>query len=111
MALTSPMHAIPGELLTTTERPDDVSFNGLWGVPSVYGSIKLRYGDLFLVIGCWEEDYKLLDETTFGRRHRALALHLRTSCFAHFDDIENIGWLWRPDPVYVELRRESHATR
>jgi hypothetical protein len=102
------MHAMPGELLTTTELKEDVAFNKLWAVPMIFDSHVLYYGDLFLVLGSWQ-DAPTLDG--FGPRWPALMLHTRTSRFIHFDDTAGVGWLWRPDPAYVKLRRDVHATR
>jgi len=113
MPLSSPMHAIPGELLTSTELREDVDYNHLWKVPDILVDISdhfipLKYGDLWLVLASWGEEPDTdssFDREVF-RRWPALMLHLPSNKIFEFTDAESVGWLWRPDPEIDKLRRE-----
>jgi len=117
MPLVAPWHAIPGELLTSTELVEDADFNKLWKVPDILVDISehfipLQYGDLWLVIASWGEEPdtdNTFDREVF-RKWPALLLHLRSCKLFKFEDIEAVGWLWRPDPAIDELREEIRAT-
>ena len=113
MPLTGPMHAIPGELLTSTELMEDAGMNPLWKVPNsrfdiTDRRIMLEYAELWLVIASWGEEPDT--DSTFDRevfrKWPALLLHLPSCKLFHFEDIENVGWLWRPNPEIDALRRE-----
>ena len=106
MPLTGPMHAIPGELLTSTELQEDVDYNPKWKVPNSRFDITdrrvmLEYGELWLVLASWhdwpdgEPEHWFDAEVT--RRSPALLFHLPTCKIHKFDDIEDVGWLWRPN--------------
>jgi len=90
------MHAIPGELLTTTELVEDPDYNPLWKVPFGWQGVKLLYGDLLMTVACWHEEDK----------SPALLLHLRCNKILSFEDIEDVGWLWRPSDEIDKLREE-----
>jgi len=113
MPLSAPMYAIPGELLTSTELREDADHNGLWRVPNSRFDISdhrimLEYGDLWLVIASWgecPETDSTFDREVF-RKWPALLLHLPSCKIFHFEDIEAVGWLWRPDPEIDKLREE-----
>ena len=104
MPLTYPMHAVPGELLVTTENAEDADFNELWRVPRDWDGTELHYGDVLLVICCSilqpEQECEI-------RQAPATLLHAKSQRLLHFDDIEDVGWLWRPDPQATEWKREQ----
>ena len=93
MALTYPMHAAPGELLVTTELQEDVDYNRLWEVPQWHDGTKLGYGDLLTVIACFPE-FDIEHGTT---KWPTLLFHHKSQRLLHVEDIEDIGWLWRPE--------------
>lgn len=98
MPLTYPMHAVPGELLVTTELEEDVDYNQLWRVPTEWfggeaPGTPLGYGDLLLVIAC-EKVFDIEHGTTHWP---TWLFHHRTQRIIYVDDIEDIGWLWRPE--------------
>jgi hypothetical protein len=98
------MHAIPGELLTSTELKEDVFINKLWAIPvamfDVSGNlIQQKYGDLWLVLASWHRS------PAPPRLIRpALLLHLRSGKIFEIYDTEEKGWLWRPDPLVTEFQ-------
>jgi hypothetical protein len=104
------MWAIPGELLTTTQLQEDVTYNKAWGVPFGWQGIQLYYGDLLLVVASWQEWVDVFSPTTGEihekRKSPALLLHLRRNKILSFEDIEDVGWLWRPDAQIDELVKE-----
>lgn len=92
MALTYPMHAVPGELLTTTENQEDVAYNALWRVLRVHEGTPLCYGDLLLVIACSErfEQAKMLGIWP------TYVMHCQSGRIMFFTDITDVGWIFRP---------------
>jgi len=110
VSLTGPMHAIPGELLTTTELEEDITYNKLWTVPFGWQNVQLWYGDLLLVIASWREWEKTRPnddgDIYESRKSPALLLHLRCNRILSFEDIEDVGWLWRPSEDMDKLRQE-----
>lgn len=104
MPLTYPMHAVPGEMLVTTENVEDVDYNELWRVPREYEGTELAYGDVLLVISC---SILEVDDDNGVRQAPATLLHTCSQRLLHFDDIEDVGWLWRPDPQATEWKRDQ----
>lgn len=93
MPLSYPMHAEPGELLVTTELAEDADYNRAWVVPDWHDGTPLKYGDLLLVIACQRED----DDEHGTTRWPTWMFHHRTQRIIYVDDIEDVGWLWRPE--------------
>lgn len=98
MALTYPMHALPGELLVTTELQEDVDYNRLWEVPTRWidhagERHELGYGDLLTVIAC-EKREDIEHGTT---QWPTWLFHHKSQRLIYIDDIEDVGWLWRPE--------------
>lgn len=105
MPLTYPMHAEPGELLTTTENIEDIDFNKLWRVPTTwrdgFGETGLSYGDLLLVISC-QPEFDIEHGTT---KWPTLLFHSRSQRLIYVDDIEDVAWLWRPSSEAVAWKK------
>lgn len=107
MALTYPMHAVPGELLTTTENKEDVAYNGLWQVPSQHDGTHLGYGDLLLVVACWKDHLPVeKTECEYYDLWPALVMHCRSGRIMFFRDIEIVGWVFRPNEEATAWKNE-----
>ena len=102
MPLMWPMHAVPGELLITTENVEDVAHNSAWQVPSVYNGSELRYGDLLLVIAS-----QRIKNAGIVHQSPTWALHARTQRVLYFHDASDVAWLWRPDLTAVAHRQKA----
>ena len=110
MALTCPTHAIPGELLVSTELVEDADYHKAWRVPAaLYDAsdnlVQMKHGDLWLVIASWLRP-KVRAHAPMDEVWMTLALHLRTTKLFELYDVEHKGWLWWPDPAMDELRKE-----
>jgi hypothetical protein len=117
------MHAIPGELLTSTELKEDTDYNASWKVPNSMFDISdhrimLEYGELWLVIASWHEKKQLQQEANdpWDTPHEftvspALLWHLPSKKIFKFDDIERVGWLWRPSTKFDREVKEIRGWR
>lgn len=102
MPLTYPMHALPGELLVTTESVEDIDYNSLWKVPHEHDGTRLGYGDVLLVVAC-QREHDIEHGTT---RWPTWLFHHRSQRLIYVDDIEDVGWLWRPSAEAIAWKSD-----